>query len=523
MAVGVGLRIWAYAAEPSLWLDEILLARNILNLPLGHLLTQPLYLDQVAPRGFLLVEKLVVTAFGPGELALRLFPFLCGIAGLLLFRRLAERALDGWAVPFAVGLCALGVPFIRYSAEVKQYSADAAGATLLMVIAMELWRRDASLRRLLAAGGAGLAISWFSHASVLTMTGIGVAFAAHWLLARDSRSGRVLAVTMPVWALAAAIAVYVGRQSMNPATEAFMEDFWRRGFLPLPFQPSTALSWLYDSALSALTDPTLVRYRWPPLFLAAAAMGMLWLWRERREVALLIAGPLVVGLGAAIAQEYPFRGRLLFYQVPGLLLAIAAGAEWIRRLAARRHPALGGALMAALAVPPVLALAKASPPYDIESTRTLLAYLQRHRRAGDAIHAFPLFRVGLLYYGPGYGLRPDEWRSAACERDDTRAYLRDVDRYRGVSRLWLLSSTPQPYRTARPAVQAYLGTIGVKLDSLEVRSLQFQSVSLELYDLNDSTRLATADAEHFPVLPMPTAPKPGCRPWIRPSPADRFP
>jgi hypothetical protein len=72
-------------------------------------------------------------------------------------------------------------------------------------------------------------------------------------------------------------------------------------------------------------------------------------------------------------------------------------------------------------------------------------------------------------------------------------------------------------------VQNYLGTIGVKRDSLEIRSLQFQSISLELYDLSDSTRLAAADAGHFPVLPMPTAPKPGCRPWIRPSPADTFP
>ncbi|RPJ58040.1 MAG: hypothetical protein EHM24_28980, partial [Acidobacteria bacterium] len=114
--LGVALRAWGYAANPSLWLDEILVARNIVGLPLGDLLTRPLYLDQVAPRGFLLLEKLATLALGESELVLRLFPFLCGLLGLVLFRRLAERTLDGWAVPLAVALCAIGIPFIRHGA-----------------------------------------------------------------------------------------------------------------------------------------------------------------------------------------------------------------------------------------------------------------------------------------------------------------------------------------------------------------------------------------------------------------------
>jgi hypothetical protein len=111
--LGVALRAWAYFSGSWFWLDEILISRNIVGLPLGELLTQPLKLDQVAPRGFLLVERLAVLALGENELALRLFPFLCGIIGLILFRRLAERTLDGWAVPLALALCAIGVPFMR--------------------------------------------------------------------------------------------------------------------------------------------------------------------------------------------------------------------------------------------------------------------------------------------------------------------------------------------------------------------------------------------------------------------------
>jgi hypothetical protein len=179
--------------------------------------------------------------------------------------------------------------------------------------------------------------------------------------------------------------------------------------------------------------------------------------------------------------------------------------------------------MLALMAPPVLALAEAPPPYDVEHPRTVLGYLQRHRRPGDMVHVFPLSRIGLLYYGPRLGLRPGDWTTAICDRNDTRAYLRDVDRYRGVPRLWLLSSAGRLYRPARQAVRGYLGTIGTRLDSLSLPSLQFGTVSLELYDLSDPARLGAARADAFPVLPMPTDPRPGCRPWSQPSPADSFP
>jgi hypothetical protein len=44
--------VWAYASNPYLYLDEILLTRNILDVPVSHLLTQPLLLDQASPRDF---------------------------------------------------------------------------------------------------------------------------------------------------------------------------------------------------------------------------------------------------------------------------------------------------------------------------------------------------------------------------------------------------------------------------------------------------------------------------------------
>ncbi len=353
------------------------------------------------------------------------------------------------------------------------------------------------------------------------MGGIGVALAVQWLISRVRPVGRALLITIPLWALASSVAIATGLSNMTPSTRQFMDEFWGQGFLPLPLTSLSSLRWFADQAMSVFTDPTLLRYRWPAVFLVVAALGLVALWQTRRHVALLLFAPMLVALTAAVAHQYPFRGRLMVYLIPGLLLAIAAGAEWMRRVVSRLHPALGGGMAIALLAPPVAALVEAPPPYDIEHHRTVLRYLQGHRQPGDVVYAFPLSRIGAMFYGPRFGLKPDEWITGVCDRNETRSYIRDVDRYRGVSRLWVLSGEARPFRAARAAVRSYLAAIGVKRDSLELPSLTWGSAGIELYDLSDTTRLRTVSAEAFPVLPAPTDPRPGCRPWARPSPLDR--
>ena len=512
---GVALRFWAYVANAALWLDEILLSRSVLELPLSDLLTRPLLLDQVAPRGFLLVEWLAVAIFGSSEYALRLFPFVAGILGVFLFRRLAERTLAGMAPALALLIFAVGIPFIRYSAEVKQYEFDVTVAIFLLLLAVELRNGSSSTKRLLLTGLAGLLVIWFSQASVLMMAGIGLAFAVEWAIRRERKIARALAITIPMWAIASLIAVVAGLRSMTPGTRQFMDDFWGMGFLPWPLQSSSQLVWFWDRLTSLFADPTLLRYPWPVLFLVVTAIGAAALWRRQRLVALLSFCPLLVCMIAAIAHEYPFRGRLILCLLPPVILLLGAGAELLMRQASRLHPLLGWVLVVGLLAPPVMAIVEAPPPYDIEHHRTLLAYLQRNRQPGDVIYVFPLQRIGTLYYGPRFGLLPADWVSGICERDDTRRYLQDVDRFRGAPRLWILSSAARPFRTARSAVQKYLETIGIRKEAMSLSSLSMGSAGIELYDLSDPARLKAATADTFPVPPMPTDPRPGCRDWAK--------
>ena len=146
----------------------------------------------------------------------------------------------------------------------------------------------------------------------------------------------------------------------------------------------------------------------------------------------------------------------------------------------------------------------------------MLTFLEARRQPGDIVYVFPLTRIGLLYYGPRYGLDPYEWTTGVCDSDDTRAYILDVDRFRGSPRVWTITATVRPFRVAQAALQRYLGTIGHKRESAYFASLTMGTVAVELSDLSDPERLRAAAAQSFPVPPMPTDPRPGCRPWVRP-------
>jgi hypothetical protein len=513
LLLGIALRAWAYARDTSLYLDEILLSRNILDLPLWHLLTKPLMLDQVAPRGFLLVERLAVVILGPSEMALRLLPFVCSIASVVLFRRLAERILTAGGAAIALFLFAIGVPFIRFGAEVKQYECDLVAAIVLFLLALNVAEREASTKRLVIIGLAGFVVIWFSQASVLMMAGLGIGLVLHWLASRHRRTQRALLTTIPLWAVASLIAVAAGFRSMTPSTRQFMNEFWAGAFLPLPLGWRSGANWIGSRFTELFSDPTLLRYRWPVVFVLLAAVGIVILWRRNRTAAGLLCGPPLVALAAAIAHQYPWRGRLAFWMLPLTMIALAAGAEWIRCRAGALHPFAGVVVVIGILASPVMALAQALPPYELEHHRDMLSYLQQHRHAGDAIYVVQLQEVGTRFYGPLYGLQPNEWITGICDSNDARSYLRDVDRFRGVARFWVLTGSGRPLRQVHDAIRNYLGTIGVRREAKAFPSITLGAVTIELYDLSDPAHLMATNAEKFPMPTMPRDPRIGCREW----------
>ncbi|MDK1118006.1 MAG: glycosyltransferase family 39 protein [Anaerolineae bacterium] len=121
--LGIILRLRQYLTGRSLWLDEAMLALNIVNRDFVDLF-QPLDYDQGAPIGFLLIEKILNVLFGDHEFVFRLFPLVTGIAALIIFYLLLRHVTSGLSLLVGLTLFAFGPELIYYSSEVKQYIVD---------------------------------------------------------------------------------------------------------------------------------------------------------------------------------------------------------------------------------------------------------------------------------------------------------------------------------------------------------------------------------------------------------------
>jgi len=257
-------------------------------------------------------------------------------------------------------------------------------------------------------------------------------------------------------------------------------------------------------------------YPLPVVYTVLSLLGFIVLLR-RRDVSLILLGPIAVTFAAAVAQQYPFRMRVVLFLLPPLLITAAATVGWvIDRIYALAKP-LGAAIAVAANAPPILAIALNPPPYTAEPFKPVLAYVQAHRQPGDRVYVYSNAYQAIARYGGRYGMPVGTYDAGTCDETSTGPYLLDVDRYRGARRLWVIGSSVPDFRPARQAIGKYLRTIGVVRDSIQRKSVApLDPVSAELYDLSDSVRLNNATAAALAVKADTLHPL--CFDWVRPTP-----
>ncbi len=300
-----------------------MLALNVLDRSFLGLL-EPLDAMQAAPVGFLWSERLAVLLLGESERALRLFPLLCGLAGLVLFRRLALRLLAPGAALLAIAVFALNSHAIFFANDVKQYSSDAL-ATIAIVLAAT---RGGALR-LLFTGGIALL---FSHPACFVLAGVGGARLLDAAMRRDRRELLRSAVIALVWVGLFLIAY---RVSLQASDEGALREFWDEAFLPLP--PRSAKEWLWyvKYPMKLFRDPCAMQ---PPVLIAVlCGLGCGSLWRRARTVAVTTIAVLLLPLFASSLHLYPYKGRFLLFLTPLVTLATAEAATLLWKLADRVH------------------------------------------------------------------------------------------------------------------------------------------------------------------------------------------
>ena len=166
--LGAILRVWVYLQGRSYWLDEGSLEANLSDVAILDF-SKPLGGDQLAPFGFLILERVLVAVFGSSVYVTRLIPLACGVGAIELFRRLAKRLLSRSGAIVAMILFALSSDLIYYSNELKPYSWDLAiGLAVTLVGAREL-RGDFGRRGIGLLALVAITSPWLSFPSAFVV------------------------------------------------------------------------------------------------------------------------------------------------------------------------------------------------------------------------------------------------------------------------------------------------------------------------------------------------------------------
>lgn len=438
--LGAGLRAGALASDRNLWIDEAMLALNLVNRTPAQLWDK-LDWNQGAPVGFLLAVKGSITAFGAAEWSLRFVPFVLSLAGLGGFAVAARRLLPAGGAPLALGLFAVSPHLINYAAECKQYAGDAAFAVGLLAVSLGLLDGKGGWYRWAGLGLAGAAVVWCSHPSVFILGGIGTALLARAAVARDRARFLSAALTVGAWLASFGVCYVLCLKQLGG--NKYLTDYWAGHFMALPPRGLGDLAWLVDHVVAFFATPGGFGGPVVPLGGFAAALALVGLRefaRERWTVALAVSVPAGLVLLASGLHKYPVGGRLMLFMVPFAVLLVARGLWAVYEgLAARNRFAAAVLLLAVVGGSGWEAFEMLRRPPRVEQLAPVLEQVRQDFRSGDRAFVYYGATPAFTYYTRGEPFPAEAVTLGDEHRGEPALYQKELNAL-PAGRVWVIVS-----------------------------------------------------------------------------------
>lgn len=453
MVAGAAVRVEEFGSRRSLWVDEALVANNVVTRDFAGLL-RPLSGEQGAPIGWLWAQRVAVIAFGNNEYSLRLVPLFAGLIALVIVHRIAIRLLSPLGAAAVIWMLALSPAAVRYSVEVKQYSSDLAIGSLITLLALRTLRptgpdgrpptrqgdprpRDRDLMIWGLVGAVGI---WCAHPAVLVLAATGSVLTFDRVRRRDlGGSVRVVAASVP-WVLAFGVAWLVSLRRLGH--DSFLRSYWAAGLAPEPLRAATFGPWLGRALLHLIADPANLAL--VPLAAGLVLGGWAVLILRRPLAGAVVAFPLAAGAAAATVAGFPLRGRLALWLLPLAFMGLASLATALLPVRPAQRRGVGAAacliaLLVALVVvrPAAEVVSLTRDPTVWSDIRPLLQAVARRRQPGDLVWVHEPDAPAAAYYAVSVGVAPthvllSSAPPAACPGD------RDLSRVAAGHRVWFV-------------------------------------------------------------------------------------
>lgn len=332
--IGMAWRVLRYALGFPIWDDEAFVAVNFLKRDFAGMI-EPLIYGQIVPLGFMWADLAISRLLGVSEWALRLLPFLSGLAALLLFWRFAANVLPRRAAFLAIGMFAVAYYCVRHSCEVKPYSTDLLISLTLTMLGWSIYcqpRRVGPWIALILA--AGLSV-WCSYPAAFIAGGVGLLLAKR-LLSEKLKPGPTAATAAYALVLTASfLAMYLvyARPHLAYASRLPEIRMWAQTFPPLSEPWKLPLWFVRSHTGRMLAYPLGGAYGGSAVTFVLVVVGSAHLWRTRRPLLLLLLGPLALTFVAAALHKYPYGGsaRTTQYLAPAFCLLAGLGLHVILR------------------------------------------------------------------------------------------------------------------------------------------------------------------------------------------------
>lgn len=337
LALGVGIfgvtRVW-WSAVP-MWKDEASIANNLRRSFLQ--LTGHLTYDQVAPVGWLWLEKLLLEVVGPDDRVLRFLPYLGALTVLCLGAFIARQAIGRFAAVAVALMLAFAPSLLVYAGETKQYAWEAAIALALLVLGA--WAHRAirwqgwaavprSWRAVLWVAATGVAVFVSFSAILVTAAVTAALLCLHAARRAWADLGWQAGLSVPAGLTAAFLVYRRHRYSFYPG----QTDYFRGGTAPEGAGPREMLDWLPFMWSKFIDAPMGWRLGWLVLLLMVAGLVALW-WRSRVWAVMLLM-VFVCGVGGGAVRGFPVVSRPAIYLIAPTILLVVAAVDGLVRVSA---------------------------------------------------------------------------------------------------------------------------------------------------------------------------------------------
>jgi Dolichyl-phosphate-mannose-protein mannosyltransferase len=334
LGLGFLLRVAVYLRDRTFWMDEGSLFANLKGKPILDF-SQPLTGDQLAPFGFLIAERVLLSVLGTSRYVARFVPLACGIAALFLFARLVRVVLPRRAALVALALFACSDDLIYFSSELKPYSVDLAVGLALSLAVFDALGKPIRGRHV-AVLAVGVAVApWCSFPSVFVVVACGATLILTTLRSGRYRDAAVWGTIGIGWLASFLVCFRASNSLLSPYTT--MYKFWDFAFLPLEPLSRDSLSKACGILLEIFVNPlNLVAPIWPwagvILPVSLMLLGVVSLARRSTAAWAILVLPIALAMVASALKRYPLHGRLILELVPAFLLLIAEGTEVVHRM-----------------------------------------------------------------------------------------------------------------------------------------------------------------------------------------------